>query len=74
MYRAGPWLLIHGCYDTNPTTPLAGALALYHAAGTPKEVWIAPCGDHAGALAAWPADYRRHVLAFPRRYLDAAAR
>jgi len=65
-------LLIHSRHDTNPTTPLVGALSLYHAAREPKEVWVAPRGDHAGAFAAQSDEYRRRVVAFLRRYLDGA--
>ncbi len=65
-------LLIHSRRDSNPTTPLAGALSLYHTARRPVSLWIAPRGDHAGALAAQPAEYRRRVLAFLRRYLGPA--
>jgi len=67
-------LLIHSRDDTNPTTPLAGALALRRAARGPVELWIAPRGGHAGALAANPIEYRRRVLAFLRRYLQPARR
>ncbi|MCA1599970.1 MAG: alpha/beta hydrolase, partial [Chloroflexi bacterium] len=63
-------LLIHSRDDANPTTPLSGALALYHAAGRPVQLWIAPRGGHAGALGAQPAAYHWRVLAFLRRYLD----
>jgi fermentation-respiration switch protein FrsA (DUF1100 family) len=62
-------LLIHSRDDTNPTTPLSGALALKRAAGSPASLWIAPRGGHAGAFAAQPAEYARRVLAFFRRYL-----
>lgn len=62
-------LLIHSRDDANPTTPLAGALALYHAARPPVQLWIAPRGGHAGALATQPVQYRRHILDFLRHYL-----
>lgn len=62
-------LLIHSRHDTNPTTPLSGALALQHAAGPSSTLWIAPRGGHAGALAAQPAEYQSRVIAFFRRYL-----
>jgi len=65
-------LLIHSRDDANPTTPLSGALALYHAAGQPVQLWIAPRGGHAGALDTQPAEYRRRVLTFLRRYLGRA--
>ncbi|HEX6508419.1 MAG TPA: alpha/beta hydrolase [Chloroflexota bacterium] len=64
-----PLLLIHSRHDTNPTTPLSGALELERAAGPHASLWIAPRGGHAGALAAQLAEYRRRVLAFFRRYL-----
>lgn len=62
-------LLIHASHDTNPTTPLADALALHRAAGRRASLWLAPRGGHAAALAAQPAAYRRHVLLFFARYL-----
>jgi pimeloyl-ACP methyl ester carboxylesterase len=62
-------LLIHSRHDPNPTTPLSGAEALRRAAGRNAFLWIAPRGGHAGALAAPPAAYKRHVLTFFRRYL-----
>lgn len=62
-------LLIHSRHDTNPTTPLSGAIALYRAAGPPVSLWVAPHGDHAGAVSAQPAAYRRHVDHFFARYL-----
>jgi len=64
-------LLIHSRDDANPTTPLTGALALSRASGGPSRLWIAPRGGHAGAFAAQPAVYERHVLAFLRRWLGA---
>ncbi len=65
-------LLIHARFDANPTTPLVGVLALYHACRSPCFLWLAPRGVHAGALAARPTEYQRRVLAFFRRYLGAA--
>ncbi len=65
-----PLLLIHSADDTNATTTLAGARALYDAAGQPKELWIAPSGGHAGALGAQPDEYVRRVLAFLGRALS----
>ncbi len=62
-------LLIHSRHDMNPTTPLRGALALDRAAGPPVSLWIAPRGGHAGALAAQPTPYRRHVVTFFKHYL-----
>lgn len=62
-------LLIHSADDANTTTPLSGERALYAAAGEPKQQWIAPSGGHAGALAAHPAEYQQHVLAFFAQYL-----
>lgn len=62
-------LLIHSRHDSNPTTPLRGVLALYRAAGSPVSLWIAPRGDHAGALAAQPAAYQSRVVGFFKRYL-----
>lgn len=62
-------LLIHSRHDSNPTTPLSGALALRRAARPPVELWIAPRGDHANALMAQPAIYAAKVLRFFRRHL-----
>ncbi len=62
-------LLIHSRHDEDPTTPLSGALELYRAAGHPVYLWIAPRGGHAEAYDTQPNEYRRHVLAFLRRYL-----
>jgi dipeptidyl aminopeptidase/acylaminoacyl peptidase len=62
-------LLIHSRHDANPTTPQRDVLALYHAAGSPVSLWIAPHGGHAGALAAQPTAYRGRVVAFFKRYL-----
>jgi pimeloyl-ACP methyl ester carboxylesterase len=61
--------LIHSRYDGNPTTPLSGAVELYHAARAPKQLWIAPRGGHAEALAAQPSQYKQRVVDFFRRYL-----
>jgi uncharacterized protein len=66
-------LLIHAADDQNTTTPLTGEAALFAAAGQPKEQWIAPSGGHIGALAAHPAEYQRHVLAFLAAHLGAPA-
>lgn len=63
-------LLIHSRYDLNPTTPPSGARRLLHAAASPSaSLWLAPRGGHAGALAAQPSAYQRHVIAFFRRFL-----
>lgn len=62
-------LLIHSRDDRNPTTPLSDTLALRRAAGGRAQVWIAPRGGHAGALAAQPARYARHVVSFLRTAL-----
>jgi len=63
-------LLIHSRHDLNPTTPPSGARRLLHAAASPTaSLWLAPYGGHAGALAAQPSVYQRHVIAFFRRFL-----
>jgi pimeloyl-ACP methyl ester carboxylesterase len=62
-------LLIHARYDANPTTPLSDAVALRRATGGRAELWLAPKGGHAEALAAQPEEYRRRVLRFFARYL-----
>jgi pimeloyl-ACP methyl ester carboxylesterase len=67
-------LLIHSADDANATTPLSGEHALYAAARTPKQQWIAPSGGHVGALAAQPAEYTAHVLAFFAQYLGPGVR
>jgi len=63
-------LLIHSRHDLNPTTPPSGTRRLLHAAASSTaSLWLAPHGGHAGALAAQPGTYQRHVLAFFRRFL-----
>jgi uncharacterized protein len=64
-----PILLIHSADDDNATTPLDGAKKLYEAAGEPKDLWVAPRGGHAGAINAFPDEYRARVLAFLERSL-----
>ena len=64
-----PLLLIHSADDANATTPVAGARALFAAAGDPKELWIAPRGGHVGAINTFPEEYRARVLAFLDRAL-----
>lgn len=71
QFGARPLLLIHSLHDTNPTTPLMGARTLRAAAGPHTTLWIAPQGDHAGALAAQPKEYSRRVLAFLHAWLRA---
>ncbi len=68
-YGPRPLLLIHSRDDRNPTTPYADSLALLRAAGPGARLWVAPRGGHAGALAAEPAPYRRHVIPFLRSNL-----
>lgn len=65
-----PLFLIHSADDENATTPLEDAEAMFASAGEPKDLWIAPRGGHAGALAAQRDEYVRRVLAF----LDMALR
>ncbi len=62
-------LLIHARYDTNPTTPLSDALALWRAGGRRATLWVAQKGGHAHAFSAQPAEYLRRVLKFFARYL-----
>lgn len=57
-------LLIRSADDENATTTAADTDALFTAARAPKELWIAPRGGHAGALAAQQDEYVRRVLAF----------
>ena len=59
-----PLLLIHGLEDSNATTTIEGAKALFTAAGEPKELWLVPGADHAGAIRVAPAEYRARTLAF----------
>jgi uncharacterized protein len=66
-------LLIHSADDQNATTPLAGAQALFAAAGEPKAAWTAPSGGHTGALRAYPAAYQGLVLSFFATYLRTSA-
>jgi hypothetical protein len=37
---------------------------LFAAAGEPKELWVVPGADHAGAIRAEPDGYRARTLAF----------
>lgn len=52
--------------DLNP--PRSGK-QIYAAASGPREFWLAPGTDHAGAFAADPAAYAERVLAFYRKHL-----
>lgn len=65
-----PLLLIHSRDDRNPTTPYSDSLALLRSAGPAAHLWTAPRGGHAGALAADPAAYRRHLIPFLRANLS----
>lgn len=47
------------------------SLALYEAAGEPKELYVVPGAGHGEAYAADPARYRQRVLSFLERHLDA---
>jgi alpha-beta hydrolase superfamily lysophospholipase len=67
-----PILLIHSADDDNATTPVAGAHALFAAAGAPKDLWIVPRGGHVGAINSEPDEYRVRVLAFLARALGTA--
>lgn len=64
--RIGPrWIqLIRSADDDNATTTLADAEALRAAGGPRTDLWIAPSGGHAGAIAAHPDDYRYRIRAF----------
>jgi len=66
-------LLIHSADDDNATTPVAGARALFAAAGAPKDLWIVPRGGHVGAINSEPDEYRTRVLAFLARALGTAS-
>lgn len=45
------------------------SLALYEAAGQPKELYVVECAGHAESYAVDPEEYRRRVLAFLDRHL-----
>lgn len=62
-------MLIHSADDSNTTTPPSGERQLYAAAGAPKVQWIAPHGNHVGAIKAYKNEYEQRVLAFFGRYL-----
>ena len=62
-----PVLIIHGERDSG--IPAADAVALYQAAGEPKELWILPGVGHAAAWGAEREEYERRVLGFFRQYL-----
>jgi pimeloyl-ACP methyl ester carboxylesterase len=62
-------LLVHAARDSNGLTPLSGAYQIYTAAQEPKNLWIAPKGDHAGILFANSPAYERQVIAFFDTYL-----
>ena len=62
-----PVLIIHGEQDSG--IPAADAMALYNAAGEPKELWILPGVGHAAAWGAEREEYERRVLGFFRQYL-----
>ncbi len=62
-------LLIETAHDQNPLTPVSGARQIFTAAREPKALWVAPAGDHAGALGANTQPYEAHVLAFFATYL-----
>ncbi len=44
-------------------------LALFEAAGEPKELWVVDGAEHGDAYLAQPAAYRERVLAFLERHL-----
>jgi fermentation-respiration switch protein FrsA (DUF1100 family) len=62
-----PLLLIHGEGDT--FIRVDNAHALYAAAGEPKELWLLPDIEHAGAMESDCEAYRQRVDAFFRRWL-----
>lgn len=62
-----PVFIIHG--EKDPGIPAADAVALYKAAGEPKELWLIPGVGHAGGFGEVREEYERRVLAFFRRYL-----
>jgi len=52
--------------------PAASVEALFAAAQEPKELWIAPRGEHGAILEAEPEEYRRRVLTYLGRWLAPA--
>jgi pimeloyl-ACP methyl ester carboxylesterase len=62
-------MLITSADDANTTTAPADQARIFAAAGQPRVRWIAPSGGHAGALAAYPAEYQARTLAFLALYL-----
>jgi fermentation-respiration switch protein FrsA (DUF1100 family) len=57
--------------DDRQVPPHDGA-ALYAAARTPKELWMADGANHCGIIDKYPDDYRSRVLSFLARYLPVA--
>ncbi len=62
-------LLIAAQHDHNPLTPVEGAWQIYTAARAPKQIWVAPEGDHAVVLPNNPDAYRQVVVRFFDQYL-----
>ena len=57
-----PLLVIHG--DADSMVPVAHARAIYEHAPAPKELWLVPGVNHAGAYFAGRDEYIRRVSAF----------
>jgi len=63
-------LIMQGTADSQ-VPPRDGA-ALYAAAQTPKELWMADGAHHCGIIDKYPDDYRSRLLSFLARYLPVA--
>jgi len=62
-----PLFLIAG--DSDSVIKPENSRLLYEEAGQPKELWLAPGADHAGAFGLYPQEYRERVLSFFQRWL-----
>lgn len=62
-----PLFLIAG--DSDSVIKPENSRLLYEEAGSPKELWLAPGADHAGAFGLYPQEYRERVLSFFQRWL-----
>lgn len=66
-----PVLIIHGTRDW--LIDVSEAYALYHAAGSPKELWLVEGADHARTRRMAPEEYDRRIAGFFRQHLGGPA-
>ncbi len=62
-----PLLLIHGGKDVFIST--RRIMALYQAAGEPKELWLIPDAGHRNADELYPEEYQKRVVGFFEKWL-----